>query len=60
MPAIHSSIATFVAIVVALSLPVRGNADEGVDLAKLQRWAIVVADDAIESERYAARDPNIL
>ncbi len=32
------------------------SAFQGVDLANLREWTIVVADDAIESERYAASE----
>ena len=45
-----------VAIFTCGSIPAMDNADEGLDLARLSGWDIVVADDAIASEIYAAEE----
>ncbi len=40
----------------AMATAAAAMAFDGVDLANLREWTIVVADDAIESERYAASE----
>ena len=37
-------------------VPASANTSAGVDLAQLKGWDIVVADDAIASEKYAAEE----
>jgi len=45
-----------VIILLCWSVMAFGSVPMGVDLAKLQGWDIVVAKDAIESEKYAAKE----
>ncbi len=45
-----------VAIFACGSIAAMDNPDEGLDLARLSGWDIVVADDAIASEIYAAEE----